>query len=77
MPAELKPNFKRKHAEKSVAMKTKKLVNVEETLKALEQKESSRKKKQQTTKDENNRDSDEEKVIALGYFLLLNSKKYD
>lgn len=43
MPAELRPNWKRKYGTKDGNKKVAKDVNVEETLKALEQKEKIRK----------------------------------
>lgn len=44
MPAELKPNWKRKSSAKgATSSRTAKVVNIEETLKTLEQKEKSRK----------------------------------
>lgn len=43
MPAELRPNWKRKFNSKDERRKRAKQVNVEETLKALEQKETSKK----------------------------------
>lgn len=46
MPAELRPNWKRKANAAEVRQKKMKVVNVEETLKALEQKEISRKRKE-------------------------------
>lgn len=44
MPAELRPNWKRKLQVKDGLRKQAKIVNVEETLKALEQKEIKRRK---------------------------------
>lgn len=43
MPAELKPNWKRKSNAKDGSSKVRKVVDIEETLKALEQKEKNRK----------------------------------
>lgn len=72
MPAELKPNFKRKASGKSTQPKIVKLVNVEETLKALEQKEVSSKKKQleKEVKKEGTKDSDEENVCCFVITLI-------
>lgn len=75
MPAELKPNFKRKSTGKNAPPKIVKLVNVEETLKALEQKEVSSKKKQQDNEvtKEGTKDSDEENVCN---FIFISELKF-
>lgn len=78
MPAELKPNFKRRNTEKNVRAKVAKLVNVEETLKVLEQKEVSRNKKKNLQENEVKveKDSDEENVSDGDYFLFLFSDNF-
>lgn len=61
MPAELKPNWKRKAQAKNSSSKIPKVVDIEERLKELEQKEKSRKDDdEQTAKDD---DKDGENVI--------------
>lgn len=64
MPAELKPNWKRKAAIKENQSKVAKVVNVEETLKALEQKEIQHKrmKTDTTVIKEEEKDSENENV---------------
>lgn len=68
MPAELKPNFKRKLTTKNGQAKVAKLVNVEETFKALIQKEASGNKKLDMTR-EDQKDSDDEDVCEFGLLL--------
>lgn len=62
MPAELRPNWKRKlHTKDGKANKVAKVVNIEETLKALEQKEvQSRRRENEDVIKEENKDSDNE-----------------
>lgn len=62
MPAELRPNWKRKsNAKDEQATKVAKVVNIEETLKALEQREiNSRRRKREGVQDES-KESDNEK----------------
>lgn len=65
MPAELRPNWKRKVNATEVRQKKMKVVNVEETLKALEQKEISRKNKDvdvNAVKEETKSDNENENV---------------
>lgn len=66
MPAELRPNWKRKVNAADVRQKKTKIVNVEETLKALEQKEISRKRKEidiHAVKEEAKSDNDEVNIF--------------
>lgn len=66
MPSELKPNWKRKAQTKNNAFKVQKVVDIEERLKELEQKEKNRKDDDETTvKDE---DKETENVI---YFINI------
>lgn len=58
MPEELRPNWKRKHSSKNNANKVKKVVNIEETLKALEQKELSGKGNEDGPNKDTNKESD-------------------
>lgn len=67
MPAELKPNFKRKLTTKGVKSKVGKVVNIEETLKTLEQKEKTKK-----TEDGETQNKDEEKESDNVREFLLN-----
>lgn len=65
MPAELRPNWKRKVNAAEVRQKKMKVVNVEETLKALEQKEISRKRKENdnhAVKEETKSDNENDEV---------------
>lgn len=68
MPAELRPNWKRKVNASEMRQKKIKVVNVEETLKALEQKEISRKRKEidvSAVKEESKSDNENEVRIFL------------
>lgn len=63
MPAELKPNWKRKLQAKNNSSKIQKVVDIEERLKELEQKEKNRKDDDEPTiKDE---DKETENVISF------------
>lgn len=83
MPAELRPNFKRKLASKEVPPKIVKVVNIEETLKALEQEELAGRRRQEENEDkdkEEQKNSDEENVSNFfedmsmdEWFLFLSS----
>lgn len=71
MPAELKPNWKRKAQAKNNSSKIQKVVDIEERLKELEQKEKSRKDEDEpTVKDE---DKETENVI---YSIIPSNIEY-
>lgn len=66
MPAELKPNWKRKAQTKNSSSKIQKVVDIDERLKELEQKEKNRKDDDEPTiKDE---DKETENVIFFNNF---------
>ena len=67
MPAELRPNWKRKLHTKDGSRKLAKDVNVEETLKALEQKEKTRK-----TGGAPNEDDDKEDEVSSNFLMQKN-----
>lgn len=74
MPAELRPNWKRKVNATEVRQKKMKVVNVEETLKALEQKEISRKRKEidvHAIKEEAKSDNENDGVNTSGIFGII------
>lgn len=58
MPAELRPNWKRKASGKDIGRKMAKDVNVEETLKVLEQKEKNKKTGETKLDDEETKESE-------------------
>lgn len=68
MPSELKPNWKRKANAKDGSSKLKKVVDIEETLKVLEQKEKSRKGDDETPIKDADKESDN--VIIRKQFEL-------
>lgn len=64
MPAELRPNWKRKQSQKEVCKKVAKDVNIEETLKMLEQKEKG-KKGDGVANDDENKESENVSTVTF------------